>query len=172
MRARTTDDDRGQTPQDFAIGMSIFLLAVVTVLAFIPSIFTPFTAPSATVDGQADRAATATMNDLAVQGSSTTLNRTATETWFATNRNASTDAFATSLGLESYRSVNVSIVRLNGSNRSDVVEIDITGGNTTALTAGASYDDQPSSTMVRIVRIEGMKDGKCEPACRMVVRVW
>ena len=131
MQARTTSDDRGQTPQDFAIGMSIFLLAVVTVLAFIPSIFTPFTAPADAVEGQAAA------------------------------------AFATSLGLESYRSVNVSIVTLNGSNRSDVVTI-AENGNTTPLTAGEPYDDQPSSTMVRVVRIENL----CEPGCRMVVRVW
>lgn len=165
MSPRLASEDRGQTPQDFAIGMSIFLLAVLTVLAFVPSIFTPFTAPETAVDGQADRASTAVMGELTVDGSSTTLSNSTTEIWFNTSQQQPTDDFAASLGLESYRDVNVTITRLDGSNASHVVEL-----NNTNLTAGEPYDGEPSSTMVRIVRIPDSDE--CSPACRMVVRVW
>lgn len=167
MRRRSTDDDRGQTPQDFAIGMSIFLLAVLTVLTFVPSIFTPFTAPDTAIDGQADRASTAALNDLAVDGSSTELNRTETESWFATYQSRSTEDLATALGIEPYRSVNVSVVPLDATGNESAVTI-----NGTTLTAGERYTDQSSSTMVRIVTIPGLSGDTCEPGCRLVVRVW
>lgn len=170
MRRRDSSDDRGQTPQDFAIGMSIFLLAVITVLTFVPSIFTPFTAPETAIEGQADRASTSAMSELTVEGSTTQLNRSATESWFATYRSQPTEELAAELGLESYRSVNVTVVPLEGN--ASAAPVDITAnGNTTALGAGDPYDGQSSSTMVRIVEIE-TADGECEPACRLVVRVW
>lgn len=166
MRRRDSADDRGQTPQDFAIGMSIFLLAVITVLTFVPSIFTPFTAPETAIEGQADRASTAAMSDLTVEGSSTQLNSSAAEAWFADYQSRPTEDLATELGLESYRSVNVTVVPLEGNATATPVSVD-----GTALTAGEAYDGQSSSTMVRIVEVEGA-DGGCEPACRLVVRVW
>ncbi len=169
MSDRRLSDDRGQTPQDFAIGMSIFLLAVLTVLAFVPQIFTPFTAPGTAVEGQADRASTAVVEELRVEGSATTLNASKTEMWFNASRDDPTDALAASLGVESYRNVNVSIYRLNGSERSEVVELEA-NGNATNLTAGEPYDGEPSSTMVRIVTIPG--EDECQPGCRLVVRVW
>ncbi len=169
MSAGLASGDRGQTPQDFAIGMSIFLLAVLTVLAFVPSIFTPFTAPETAVSGQGDRASTAVMSELTVDGSSTTLNASKTEIWFNTSQRQSPDDFAESLGIESYREVNVTIYRLNDTNSSEIVTLSA-NGNTTNLTAGEPYDGQPSSTMVRIVRIPNAS--ACQPACRMVVRVW
>jgi len=167
MRRRTIDDDRGQTPQDFAIGMSIFLLAVITVLTFVPSIFTPFTAPDTAIDGQADRASTAAMAELTVEGSSTRLNASATESWFATYQNRSTEDLATALGLEPYRSVNVSVVPLDAKGNTSAVTVD-----GTTLTVGERYSGQASSTMVRIVTIPGASGDTCEPGCRLVVRVW
>jgi len=169
MSTELVSGDRGQTPQDFAIGMSIFLLAVLTVLAFVPSIFTPFTAPETAVEGQGDRASTVVMDELTVNGSSTTLNASKTERWFSVARNESTDDFAVDLGLESYREVNVTIYRLNDTNATEIVEL-TANGNATNLTAGEPYDGEPSSTMVRIVRIPDEEE--CQPACRMVVRVW
>jgi ABC-type phosphate transport system substrate-binding protein len=166
MRRRDHSDDRGQTPQDFAIGMSIFLLAVITVLTFVPSIFTPFTAPETAIEGQADRASTAAMSELTVEGSTTQLNRSATESWFADYQSRPTEDLAAELGLESYRSVNVTVVPLEGNATAASVSVDGTN-----LTAGEPYDGQSSSTMVRIVEVEGA-DGECEPACRLVVRVW
>lgn len=166
MRRRDHSDDRGQTPQDFAIGMSIFLLAVITVLTFVPSIFTPFTAPETAIEGQADRASTAAMSELTVEGSTTQLNRSATESWFADYQSRPTEDLAAELGLESYRSVNVTVVPLEGNATAAPVSVDGTN-----LTAGEPYDGQSSSTMVRIVEVEGA-DGECEPACRLVVRVW
>jgi ABC-type phosphate transport system substrate-binding protein len=171
MRGRTIDDDRGQTPQDFAIGMSIFLLAVLTVLTFVPSIFTPFTAPETAIEGQADRASTAAMGNLTVDGSSTRLNASATESWFADYQSRPTEDLATALGLEPYRSVNVSVVPLDATGNTSAVTI-TANSNTTTLTAGERYTGQSSSTMVRIVTIPGLSGDTCEPGCRLVVRVW
>ena len=48
-----TGQDRAQTPLDFAIAMSIFLLAVTFVFTFIPSLTAPF------VEGNQDKTVTA-----------------------------------------------------------------------------------------------------------------
>jgi len=51
------DEQRGQTTLDFAIGASVFLLAVAFVVAFIPSMFEPFRGGDGALFIVADRTA-------------------------------------------------------------------------------------------------------------------
>jgi hypothetical protein len=55
---------RGQTTLDFAVGMSVFLLAVIFVIAYAPTMFDPFTGGTGTKLIVADRAATTVSADL------------------------------------------------------------------------------------------------------------
>jgi hypothetical protein len=55
---------RGQTTLDFAIGMGVFLLTVVFVVAYAPTLFDPFAGGTGTKLIVADRAATTLSGDL------------------------------------------------------------------------------------------------------------
>ncbi|MFB6156546.1 MAG: hypothetical protein ABEJ34_01725 [Haloferacaceae archaeon] len=57
-RRRDRDADRGQTPLDFAIGAGIFMVAVVFVVAFVPSLTAPFEQGAGERTAAADRIAT------------------------------------------------------------------------------------------------------------------
>ena len=57
---------RGQTTLDFAVGMSVFLLTVIFVISFAPTMFDPFAGGSGTKLIVADRAATTLSGDLLV----------------------------------------------------------------------------------------------------------
>lgn len=57
-RRRTTRGDRGQTPLDFAVGVSVFLLAAIFVLTFVPGMLEPFEESTQEEISAADRIAT------------------------------------------------------------------------------------------------------------------
>jgi hypothetical protein len=57
---------RGQTTLDFAVGMSVFLLTVVFVVSYAPTLFDPFAGGTGTKLVVADRVATTLSGDLLV----------------------------------------------------------------------------------------------------------
>jgi hypothetical protein len=59
----TRDRDRGQTTLDFAIGTSVFLLTVIFVIAYAPTLFDPFAGGTGGNLLVADRAATSLSGD-------------------------------------------------------------------------------------------------------------
>ena len=61
---RTTGGRRAQTTLDFAVGMGVFLLTVVFVISFAPTMFDPFAGGTGTKLVVADRAATTLSGDL------------------------------------------------------------------------------------------------------------
>lgn len=81
--------DRGQTLHDFAIGMTIFLLVLGYVFAFIPSLFAPFTPHSSSSPVRADRTADFLTHDLLAENDTApgVLNVTCTEDFFNTSIN-------------------------------------------------------------------------------------
>lgn len=158
--------DRGQTTLDYAVGMSVFLLVLVGMFAFLPSVFAPFTTDRGANTVVSDRAASRLADDLlsAGAGDPSALDRTCTEGFFDadgavpagctydTDAAALTDA----LGVSDYVSVNVTI-REGGNVRS-------IGG--TDLRAGP---DVPASadvvTASRLVLLDGSWS-------HLLVRVW
>lgn len=154
--------ERGQTTQDFAVGISIFLLAITFVFAFLPSVVTPFhSSVGGAETAQADRVA-----DLIVHNTST---GTGNEIDFTGSDYAGEEDLSKHLGLRAssdddtvFDHVNVSVEYLgNGT----VI------GATDDWTAGDRYDDQSAASSARIVTVEN-GGGNCDPACRLVVRVW
>lgn len=136
--------DRSQTTQDFVLGIGIFLLAVAFVFAFVPSVITPYAADGGGGAATAERIA----NDV--------LDETATgEAPNEIDANAFDDAGWTATTVDA---VNVSVVSLDGGE----ILLDVADDD--------AYDDQPGASVSRIVTVEGASD--CDPACRLVVRVW
>lgn len=154
--------DRAQTNQDFAIGISIFLLTTAFVFAFIPSIFTPF---NSEVDNsevsQADRVASAFLDNYSVTDKPGTLDATRTAQFFDNGNGG--DELRDRYDLPVVAQVNVTVRTQNGS------VIREHGGVT--LARGDDYSSEPAASTSRIVSFDG---GVCEPesSCRLVVRVW
>lgn len=155
--------DRGQTNQDFAVGIGIFLLTIAFVFAYVPNFVTPFTPDVGSAEtAQADRIAATVVDDLTDDPARPNhLNATAFD-----ERYDDEDALVEHLGLRSTSEttidrVNVSIETIDG----ETVDAD-------ELATGPAYrSDQPAGSAARIVTVEG-DDADCDPACRLVVRVW
>ncbi|QLG50538.1 DUF7287 family protein [Natrinema halophilum] len=156
-------DTRGQTTQDFAIGIGIFLLAIAFVFSFLPSVITPFDSSVGGAEtAQADRIADLLVHNLSTPNESA--NRINESDFDARYSNAD---LSTELGLRAsdsgdavYDHVNVTVETFQGE---DV--------NTSTLSGGDVYDNQSAASAARIVTIEG-DPAECDPACRLVVRVW
>lgn len=63
----TPDQSRGQTTLDFAIGMSVFLIAVAFVISFVPGLLDPFSGGGTEDTVTANRVATALAEDVLVE---------------------------------------------------------------------------------------------------------
>lgn len=162
-RTRSGFDDRAQTLQDFAVGIGIFLLAVAFVFAFVPTIITPF-ADSGTPDtAQADRIA-ATIVEQASTGQANELDHSEFES--GGRYDGDSEELADELGLRfangnAIDHVNIVLIEIEDASKSNP---------TPAYSTGDTYDGQVGASATRIVTTSG--DSKCEPACRLIVRVW
>ncbi len=153
-------EDRAQTAQDFAIGISLFLLIVGSVFAFFPSLFAPYGQAIQGEDtgAQADRVAT-----LIVDGEEThTITEDDRDDWL--NEQSGED-IQSQANLKSTSQVNVTVTPLDPE-EDDPIDVD---GH---LRAGHNYQDQDASSTSRIVRVDDDEDDECDPACRLTVRVW
>ncbi|SEH12245.1 hypothetical protein SAMN04487967_0720 [Natronorubrum sediminis] len=151
--------NRGQTTQDFAIGIGVFILAIAFVFSFLPTILTPFdSSASGGQTAQADRIADHIVND---SGDGNELEWVELADKYD-DKNQS--EFADEFGLREsdgivYDRVNVTIEDLEGEYTSD-------------LTVGDDYDDESAASSSRIVSVDDSEnDPECD-TCRLVVRVW
>lgn len=170
MNTAPTPNDRGQTLYDFAIGMTIFLLVVGYVFAFLPGLFSPFTPETDSSAVRADRTADFLTDDLLAETDSDAgLNDTCTEVFFGTNGTAPDDCDRFSgpvdestvrdrAALPDTTSVNVTLVR-NGSIVTD------SDGEQFALGSTPEGIDGRVIRAVRIVSFDG-RDHQFE------VRIW
>ncbi|SFR44401.1 DUF7287 family protein [Halogeometricum limi] len=170
---RGGESGRGQTTQDFVIGISVFLLVVVFVLAFVPGIFDPFeeTNRTQTVDRYGATLASDVLGDPSTPA---TLNatctwhffrqmQTGTDTTAACRFDDGTDTVAATLGSDRL-DVNVTVVD-DGA----VVSLnapDGVGGSARELRAGPPVPSRGSVvTTRRVVLLEGQTR-------QLVVRAW
>ncbi|ELY98871.1 hypothetical protein C482_11358 [Natrialba chahannaoensis JCM 10990] len=169
----TLDWERGQTTQDFVVGIGIFILAIAFVFSFLPSLITPFDSPAGGAEtAQADRIADQVVANLSESQQANEIERTAFDSRYAS---ADDSTLAERIGLRAnadghvYDNVNISIEVLNpqdaGSRYVDTDE----------LAAGDTYDNQSAASASRIVTVveeDGTDVSGCDPACRLVVRTW
>jgi len=174
--------DRGQTTQDFAVGISVFLLTVTFTFTFVPSTVTPFGSPvTDAIPAKSDRVASTVVDRYAVEDGSRTLNVTEltdsdltdSDSEGAVNATApnpiSGDDLRELFGLRETAQVNITIETRSG----DVVKFDYDSTNPgkEALVGGDNYPgNQAAASTTRIVRLPGV-DG-CKTGCLLVVRVW
>ena len=141
-------NDRGQTLNDYVLGISVFLLTVAFVVAFLPGIFTPFNAPiSDSTTARANRGAAFVVNDLSVDHHPNVLNASRTTAFFGQNETQ----LRGTLGFPSVVGVNVTISE--------------TATGSVDWTAGGTPGDRPAAATSRIVRIG-------TESYRLTVKVW
>jgi hypothetical protein len=149
-----TSDRRGQTLQDYVIGISIFLLTTAFVVGFIPTLFTPFTAPvDASQTAQADRYAAEVLSEITQPDSMNTLDGAETDTFFATESNLN---------------------RIPTSAQSEINVTLVDGNGTVQHTMGPPYQGESTAAATRIVVPEPSYVGNhtCTATCRIEVRLW
>lgn len=153
-------DDRGQTLQDYALGIGIFLLALFFVLSVVvPSMLAPFHSDSGgDVEAQAERIAERLVENATDGDRRNEMNISKVSAIAGSDQAALQDRYR----LPETSQVNVTIETLNGSSTA----LSATG---TRLAAGGTPRTAEMAVRSRIVTLS---DGSCDPACRLVVRVW
>ncbi|WP_435335690.1 DUF7287 family protein [Haloarchaeobius sp. TZWWS8] len=154
----TLSDGRGQTTQDFAVGISIFLLAVGFTFGFFPSLLTPFGSPLGDdITAKSDRVAATLIEEHHVDGEPRRLDYAQLNAFLADNDTAS--ELRDHFGLRSSANVNVTLQ-----------DVQSNGTRTQLLSAGDVYADQtPAASTTRVVVVTG---GQCTVECLVIVRVW
>ncbi|MFW5905801.1 MAG: DUF7287 family protein [Halodesulfurarchaeum sp.] len=161
--ATVTRSDRGQTPQDFAVGISIFLITVTFVFAFVPSVLQPSQAGAeATLTTEADRVASSIVSNLSAPGRPNHLDESRVEEFVDAYDDGNTSRFRTDYGLSTYTQVNVTIRTSNGSGT-----VDDPSGDPYRF--GDEYRNQEGVVVQRVVT---MDTPGCDDGCHLIVRVW
>ena len=152
-------DGRGQTTQDFAVGIGVFLLALGFTVTFVPSLLAPYDTVGSGDAAQADRVAATILENVSTGETSNEINATA----FNESYEKESENLADDLGL---RSADVAIDRINVT----VTSLNESESDFDGLYGGDDYDDQDGTvTASRIVTVEGED---CSPACRLTVKLW
>jgi hypothetical protein len=156
--------DRGQTTQDFAVGISVFLLTVGFTFGFLPTLLSPFGSPVGDdITAKSDRVAGTMISDLTVDGEPRTLDATQLEAFISNNQSESD--LREYFGLRASADVNVTVMNVQEGGTRTVVTVDGTD-----LRAGDDYRSQtPAASTTRVVLVSG---GHCDVQCVLVIRVW
>lgn len=154
-------DDRGQTTQDYAVGISILLLTLVGVFIFVPAVFQPIEEPvERNSHTQAQELADSIIEEYSVGGTQNTLDHQRLSMLTGTQDLPS--ELRDDAGLWT-RSANVTVV--------DQRQQRGIYNDPTFTTGSWLYGDQATATVTRIVRFQN--ESRCgDGTCRMIVRVW
>lgn len=145
-------NERGQTANDYLIGIIIVLLTIAAVFGFFPSIFEPFQEPLDNDERtMADNLATQLVETNRTMNGQRTLNFTGLNKTIKR-----TDLLKRQAGIPSWKQVNVTV-------RTDVTSPPL-------FTGGDNRTGQVEATTVRYVRAQN--DTRCASGCQLVVRVW
>ncbi len=164
------DDERAQTVQDFAVGISIFLLVVGAVFLMFPSLFSPYEQAIADEgpDSQADRIGMLIADNVTGDEATNELTEDEIKYWF----NRTDGELPKAVGVSDSTQVNVTLTTL-GTDDNGPVELD--GVTPDEAAVGPSPEGRDASTAARIVTVDDdwIDDpADSDPAYRLVVRVW
>jgi hypothetical protein len=152
MAGDLSEDTRAQTLQDFATGISVFLVAALFVFSTIPTAFVPFEAPVETEDSvRAERYADQTVADVTLDEEMNVMNESRRATLVSLSTSQLYDRYDVAPGDR----LNVTVHRFNA------------GGNPVVEEVGDPYREQAVGAVVRI-----LTGPNCRPTCRIVVRAW
>jgi hypothetical protein len=159
--------ERGQTSQDYALGISFFLLTLTFVIGYFPSLLAPYdTGAGAAESATGNRVSEAVISEVESGRAPNDLNATKAAVYF--ERNLSRSHFRENLSVRTDAFVNISVRTLD---RSAVVEVFDPSGTPTELLGGTPYDNESAVTVSRVVTMRNAP-ATCRPACRILVRVW
>lgn len=154
-------DARAQTPQDYVLGIVVFLATVIAVIGLLPTFTAPYQSGVGGDDiAQSDRVAQQLVANLSTVEDPNQLNLTALERVLALDDTALSDRY----GLRRTTNVNITVRTLNGTQY-------VTNASGEPLTSEQAYRQGGSASTARIVRLTN-DTHTCQPACRLVVRVW
>lgn len=164
-------DDRGQTLQDFILGIGLFIVTVTFVLGLFPSFLSPFTTGAGGEErAQADRVAGVMVLNLSTDDGKTTLNVTELNRVLQKSQPELRERY----GLPETSSVNITVRELDGDR---IVQY---GGSKMATAERRQNQSSESSARVITIdertvdrsRLPAGTDSICRPGCRLIVRVW
>lgn len=152
--------DRGQTANDYLIGIIIVLVTIFAVFGFFPSIFTPFEEPvTSDEETMADNLANTVIDTHRTMNGERTLNFTQLETNITTTANLET--IKEQSGIPDWKQINVTV--RTGPTETPIMQ----GGDTTG--------NAVTATTVRNIRAQDSTSGSlgenCGDGCKLVVRV-
>jgi len=168
-------DERAQTVQDFAVGISIFLLVVGAVFLMFPTLFTPYEQAIADEgpDSQADRIAMLIADNVSDDEATNELTAEEINHWFGGGEND----LRAAANVSSTTRVNVTMTTLE-TDREDPIGLEDGNAEIEAIeaAAGPSPEGSDTATAARIVTV-GDSDwiddsADADPAYRLIVRVW
>ena len=152
-------DDRGQTLQDFALGISLFLVTVTFVFGLFPSYLAPFTeGPGSGDQLRSERVGEAIILNHSVPGQPNVLNATQLNRTLSKNQTELRSRY----GLSAVADVNVTVRELNDGR--------VVGHGPGTLSTAERAGRQPAAASGRIVKLTN--ESVCRPSCRLVVKVW
>ncbi|KAA9398008.1 hypothetical protein Har1130_05950 [Haloarcula sp. CBA1130] len=173
-------DTRAQTPQDFAVGVSVLLVTIIGVLAFVQgSAVGVYESPDVQRNQPiADRAATHLVENYSVNGTRNHI-RYNTSGGINASLNADTDDLRglkekAGLIVATERRVNprVNVTVVNASSLKTGTRNPAVDGHGQRLAWGPSADGRTNiATTSRVVKLTNAT-GQCDPVCWLVVRVW
>lgn len=149
---RDTGRSRAQTTQDFAFGISIFVLAAVFVVTFVPDVTTPFATGITEVEQERSQTVSRLLVANFSDDGTPELNTSRIDAFFT--RSWADGELERAVGVP--QSANVNVTLRESASPGDVVM---------GYAAGDTYRQQAGSTSVRIVSYD-------DTVYRLEVRVW
>ncbi|QSG14884.1 DUF7287 family protein [Halapricum desulfuricans] len=175
-RGRFLTDERGQTLQDYVVGVVVVLLATFFVIAYLPNVFASYDSPTDGIrSSQADRVAEYILTNYSVEDQSHELrydgpgglhDTLSTEA----GMNALRDQTSLNTSTDRRLPPDIQVFLVNASTLSDRDELvpAVHRGNT--LSYGDTYRGQAAARSIRVVTMDN--ETICDPSCWLVVRVW
>lgn len=156
---------RAQTPHDYLIGVSLLLITLFGVFAFVPGMLQPFAQPVGADDGAAaDRLGERLVSDHAYDGQQNTLNGSALADTLRGDTDGDFETLLDRAGINrSIQFVNVTVMQPDGTRVDDTWD-------RPEPESEYHVNVTDAASAVRVVGVEEMSG--CDPVCRIVVRVW
>jgi hypothetical protein len=169
MKSRTEQNeptgrtDRGQTPNDYLLGIVILLLSIILVFGYFPSIYQPFEQQAGTEEqAMADNLAAEIVENSTAGGNEQTVDFELLKTTIDYYVNNSERA-----GIPDWFNLNVTVINSTGG------PVTINGPSKTLLNNGTTWRDSQAKSTIRFVVAQNPKKvPECANGCRIVVRVW
>jgi hypothetical protein len=171
MKSRTEQNeptgrtDRGQTPNDYLLGIVILLLSIILVFGYFPSIFQPFEQQVGNEEqAMANNLAAEIVENSTVGGNEQTvdfvlLNQTV-DSYFNNSEQA---------GIPRWLNWNVTVID-NDGNR---VNLTLPSGPNKRIQNGTTWRGERAESTIRFVAPQDSSQvSGCTNGCRIVVRVW